>query len=81
MTKVCCAIFKCENKLKLVEKIMHSFEVHLNESACRKSGHIGLEQVKCNQDVFFPLILKEYLELIYVPSTKTADYMISHSRL
>ena len=24
---------------------MHSFEVHLNESASRKSGHLGLEQV------------------------------------
>ena len=25
---------------------MHSFEVHSNESACRKSGRLGLEQVK-----------------------------------
>ena len=24
---------------------MHSFEVHSNESVCRKSGHLGLEQV------------------------------------
>ena len=24
---------------------MHSFEVHSNESACRKSGRRGLEQV------------------------------------
>ena len=24
---------------------MHSFEVHSNESACRKSGQLGLEQV------------------------------------
>ena len=24
---------------------MHSFEVHSNESTCRKSGHLGLEQV------------------------------------
>ena len=24
---------------------MHSFEVHSNESACRKSGCLGLEQV------------------------------------
>ena len=24
---------------------MHSFEVHSNENACRKSGRIGLEQV------------------------------------
>ena len=24
---------------------MHSFEVHSNESACRKSGRLGLEQV------------------------------------
>ena len=26
---------------------MHSFEVHSNESACRKSGRLGLEQVHC----------------------------------
>ena len=25
---------------------MHSFEVRSNESACRKSGRLGLEQVK-----------------------------------
>ena len=25
---------------------MHSFEVHSNESACRKSGSLGLEQVQ-----------------------------------
>ena len=25
---------------------MHSFEVHSSESACRKSGSLGLEQVK-----------------------------------
>ena len=24
---------------------MHSFEVHSNESVCRKSGRLGLEQV------------------------------------
>ena len=26
-------------------KVMHSFEVHSNESACIKSGRLGLEQV------------------------------------
>ena len=25
---------------------MHGFEVHSNESACRKSGRLGLEQVQ-----------------------------------
>ena len=29
---------------KLVDKIMHSFEVHSNENACRKSGCLGLDQ-------------------------------------
>ena len=38
-------IFKYENKLKLVEKVMHSFEVHSNESARRKKVRLGLEQV------------------------------------
>ena len=28
---------------------MHSFEVHSNESACRKSGRLGLEQVIDNR--------------------------------
>ena len=27
---------------------MHSFEVHSNESTCRNSGGLGLEQVKNN---------------------------------
>ena len=31
---------------KLVEKSTAQFEVHSNESACRKSGRLGLEQVK-----------------------------------
>ena len=26
-------------------KLMHNFVVHSNESACRKSGRLGLEQV------------------------------------
>ena len=27
---------------------MHSFEEHSNESACRKSDRLGLEQVRCS---------------------------------
>ena len=30
---------------------MHSFEVHSNESACRKNGRLGLEQVT-NKDKY-----------------------------
>ena len=46
MTKLCSALFKCKNKLKnWLIKCMHSFEVQSNESACRKSGRLGLEQV------------------------------------
>ena len=26
---------------------MHSFEVHTNESACKKSGRLGMDQVIC----------------------------------
>ena len=33
---------KKENWLR---KVPHSFEVHSNESACRNSGRLGLEQV------------------------------------
>ena len=31
---------------------MHSFEVHSNESACRKSGRLGLEHVKGGEIVW-----------------------------
>ena len=31
---------------KLLRKLMHSFEVHSNESVCRKSGRLGLKHIK-----------------------------------
>ena len=47
MTKLCYAFFKYENKPKnRLIKVTHSFEVHSNESACRKMVRLGLEQVK-----------------------------------
>ena len=46
MNKLCYAFFKYENELKLVDKVTHSFEVHSNESACRKEVRLGLEQVR-----------------------------------
>ena len=47
MTKLCRTLFKCEDNLKnWLIKLMHSFEAHSNESACRKSGFLGLEQVQ-----------------------------------
>ena len=36
---------KTKNKLR---KVTLSFEVHSNESACRKSGRLGMEQVYCS---------------------------------
>ena len=45
MPKLYSAFLNVKINKKLVEKLMHSFEVHSNESACRKSGLIGLEQV------------------------------------
>ena len=46
MTQLCSECLKCENKVKIgLRKLVHSFEVHSNESACRKSGNLGLEQV------------------------------------
>ena len=41
-----------------MRKLMHSFEVHSDESACRKSGRLGLEQV---------------LSLIYATSPSMVD--------
>ena len=32
-------------------KVTHSFEVHSNDSACRKSGRLGLEQIICYMQV------------------------------
>ena len=43
---------------------MHSFEVHSNESACRKSGRLGLEQVKIKSSV------KSFCDLIDKFNTK-----------
>ena len=37
---------------------MHSFEVHSNERACRKSGRLGLEQVTTT--VLFVTYVKIY---------------------
>ena len=42
MSKLCYAFFKYENKLKWVEKNNTQFEVHSNESPCRKSGRRGV---------------------------------------
>ena len=36
MTKLCRELFKFENKIKLVEKIMQNVVVQSNESLCRK---------------------------------------------
>ena len=44
---------------------MHNFEVHSNESACRKSGHLGLDQVnqsfkvaiECCRCIMYAIIL------------------------
>ena len=44
MTKLCREFFKYEDWLR---KVMHIFQVHSNESACRNSGCLGLEQVSC----------------------------------
>ena len=42
MTKLCRAPFKCENKIKkLVEKSMHNFVVHSNESRVEKGDVLG----------------------------------------
>ena len=38
--------FNMKKTKNWLRKVMHSFEVHSNESACRKKVRIGLEQVK-----------------------------------
>ena len=43
-----------------LRKVPHRFEVHSNESACRKSGRLGLEQVmnKMNEKIESKIILE-----------------------
>ena len=47
---------------------MHSFEVHSNESACRKSGRLGLEQVIDAITDFYihPSLVYVFVEVILV---------------
>ena len=45
ITKWCSAFLNIKKTESWLIKSMHSFEVHSNESACRKSGRLGLEQV------------------------------------
>ena len=48
MTKLCYAFLNMKKTENWLKKVMHSFEVHSNESACTKSGRLGLEQVFTN---------------------------------
>ena len=42
MTKLCCVLFKNENKIKTwLKKLMHNISVHSNDSLCRKSDVLG----------------------------------------
>ena len=43
---------------------MHSFEVHSNESACRKSGRLGLGQVCMTSSILTLNILLDYIGII-----------------
>ena len=45
MNKLCSALFKCEN-IQKIGRENYNFEVHSNERASRKSGHLGLDQVQ-----------------------------------
>ena len=45
MNKWCSVLFKCEKAENWLRKILHDFVVKSNEGECRKSGHLGLEQV------------------------------------
>ena len=37
-----------------MRKVTHSFEVHLNESACRKKVRLGLEKILLRAELYFP---------------------------
>ena len=55
MNKFCFELFKCEQNW--LRKLIHNFVVHSNESECRKSGRLGMEQVNwylVNTNISFP---------------------------
>ena len=67
MTKLCSAFSKYENKLKnWLRKITHSFEVHSNESACRKIGRLGPEQVTYVMYVMYVMYAMYVMYVLYV---------------
>ena len=49
-----------------MRKAPHSFEVHSNESACRKKVRLGLEQVITMEDTSSPTISLEAIMTILV---------------
>ena len=48
MNKLCYAFLNMKKTKNWLRKAMQSFEVHSNESVCRKKGRLGLEQVISN---------------------------------
>ena len=59
MTKLCSTFLNMKKTENWLRKVMHSFEVHSNESACRKKVRLWLEQV---------FRLTSYLSIIPYPS-------------
>ena len=61
---------KIKNRLR---KVTQSFEVHSNESACRKSGRLGMEQVNIKEvlttgAVYYIIIMSIcYDNIIHLP--------------
>ena len=51
---------------------MHSFEVHSNESACRKSGRLGLEQVQYK----YPLYLFNHASQNFQKGSKMTPFQM-----
>ena len=58
-----------------MRKVLHSFEVHSNESACRKSGRLGVEQVSCDINVIqkvpihFVWLHSKWIWNVFFPTT------------
>ena len=73
---------------------MRSFEVHSNESACRKSGRLGLEQVSVMlllrliparfYEVSHSIIVRVFHKLVKrstIPETESKQYALENLRV
>ena len=75
MTKLCSAFFRYEKNENWLRNIMHSFEVHSNESKCRKGERLGLEQVFSGLPSSTIHIMSLILSFLYCIFYETTEHL------